>query len=1377
MQSVNSSPEAISSDDSTALTPLTPTPDSAQHKSLYSTGLLSLPNQSSVQFVADISNTSSATITTNLLGITSHVFQSHIFNQHDHQQPRISIPSQSYPHQPTNGYQLSTPSASSNSLAASRPDSPAPYTALPRVLSEPSQSVLIGLRTEQLEATAPLHNTPATEAPMEEQSATAETPVDIQSVHYCESALGSLGSRQKRPTCSSFSSSTSSSVTFASLTEHQELTFSQKKKEGPRDDTAGRISPTLSDSHHSHQDRTLTTVFDDLKAKTHQALRKTGLFSIAPDAGLYADRETSKPADMKVIRMFPASPAASATMAVSSIEGNSGREGSDSTHKERKETKEGAKGLFGRPRSRSVKETCRAFLSLDSTIPKPTPAPLPPVPRIPRLQVSTATIAAPSTPADGRLAITTPPPPPSPSSSFAGRLDKLRPWSRVSAAGWGGGHQRSNSGPAHPSDQRILSGISHQLSLAHVPQAPTLPSPQSLTEKDSTPLSKEDDVADEGRQEDAKLKSKPTHRRRTSEAMSIFSFRSGFGGAPSAPVSAPTSVKERDGLISPMPASPQQSVTQDKNHRSKLAGHWFGAKRHNHQQQRSVHSVDGEELSTEMDTLKKLEHVPQWKMPGAYNNRPRSVVFVEGDHDIAGYKRIEAQGQLESEEDDGGEDYVSDSEDGGAEAALGDTEAGNDCAHTKEDGPRAENVLPDMGEVQDVSKKSKKRAGGKQSIVYVNDYGFIYDTCSRPDMGRHGVDKGGSEKNQRRHQVVTTTNSDLITDSISSIAEQERERVLKKRRECVQMNEQKWIYAMTHMQPDQIKKSTKYKKLVRTGIPNSIRGRVWQFLANTEKYREPGLFQKLLLRGHLPIHDVIARDIHRCYPDHVHFRDGMGGTGQEDLHAILKAYAHYKPSVGYCQGMGRLVGMMLMQMPVEEAFWLLVATIESPYLQDYYTPTLRQLRVDAIVFERLLKVQDPKLATFLERNDVGPLMYMTQWYLTLFTMSLPWASVLRVWDVFYFDGIKTLFRVGLGVLQICRPHLLSPHRGGNDPSHGDNGTRAFFSGSDHNHERGYGDNRMGSSSGIGRPHKESREAVAIEPTGPADVMEFLLHVPLDILGPERLLEKAFRIRLRRDSLEKMTTLAAAEMDRKEAIEQERRRIKLQQQHQRQSETQEQAQSQLLSNPEADQDCEAEDPSKATCHTQVAEDGEGYNRLTKQDDQQDDPSPPALLPRRSSNTALSDTAEWRQTIDSTPVMIDRPRSQPSKKSSMRSFMTSSLPLSSSSSSKSSLSLTLQQVSPLSSNPLTESPLSISASALPSPQRTGPPPSLPSTRMDTPDPSAEGLSPPSSPVTTVSPDRNQGAYSASPKSSSLSSSPPPSLGIFSFRTRKRAGTLHH
>jgi hypothetical protein len=78
----------------------------------------------------------------------------------------------------------------------------------------------------------------------------------------------------------------------------------------------------------------------------------------------------------------------------------------------------------------------------------------------------------------------------------------------------------------------------------------------------------------------------------------------------------------------------------------------------------------------------------------------------------------------------------------------------------------------------------------------------------------------------------------------------------------------------------------------------------------------------------------------------------------------LKAYAHYNPGVGYCQGMGRLVGMMLMQMPAEDTFWLLVATIEE-YMVGYFTPTLSQVRIDSIVFEQLLAEHDPRLAQHL----------------------------------------------------------------------------------------------------------------------------------------------------------------------------------------------------------------------------------------------------------------------------------------------------------------------------------------------------------------------------------------------------------------------------
>ncbi|KAF9087282.1 hypothetical protein BGX23_008254 [Mortierella sp. AD031] len=367
------------------------------------------------------------------------------------------------------------------------------------------------------------------------------------------------------------------------------------------------------------------------------------------------------------------------------------------------------------------------------------------------------------------------------------------------------------------------------------------------------------------------------------------------------------------------------------------------------------------------------------------------------------------------------------------------------------------------GQDDDEDQEEEGRKSGENSRLFINDYGFIYDL--------------DDEMNQGQDLTGTGSNAGIdgaLGSNASVISDMDRRKAIKRQKHNRE-NEIKWIHAATKLHADSVKKSTKYKKLVRRGVPTSVRGRVWLFLAKADVYRRPGLFDQLVKRGPLPIHEVIERDIHRCYPDHVHFRDGMGGTGQQDLHSILKAYAHYNPSVGYCQGMGRLVGMMLMQMPVEDAFWLLVATIEG-YMQDYYTPTLRQLRIDAQVFERLLRDQDPALAEHLEKNDVIPLMYMTQWFMTLFTMSLPWASVLRVWDVFYYDGVKALFRIGLAILQLCRDHLLSKC-----------------------------------------------------PTS-SELLGFILHIPLENLGPEPLLEAALQIKLTKNSVQKLIAVTAESMD-------------------------------------------------------------------------------------------------------------------------------------------------------------------------------------------------------------------------------------------------------
>jgi hypothetical protein len=49
---------------------------------------------------------------------------------------------------------------------------------------------------------------------------------------------------------------------------------------------------------------------------------------------------------------------------------------------------------------------------------------------------------------------------------------------------------------------------------------------------------------------------------------------------------------------------------------------------------------------------------------------------------------------------------------------------------------------------------------------------------------------------------------------------------------------------------------------------------------------------------------------------------------------------------------------------------------------------------------------------------------MTQWFLTIYTMALPWTTVLRVWDMFLHDGPKALFRAGLAILIQRKGYIL-----------------------------------------------------------------------------------------------------------------------------------------------------------------------------------------------------------------------------------------------------------------------------------------------------------------------------------------------------------------
>ncbi|KAB0390086.1 hypothetical protein E2I00_011610 [Balaenoptera physalus] len=131
-------------------------------------------------------------------------------------------------------------------------------------------------------------------------------------------------------------------------------------------------------------------------------------------------------------------------------------------------------------------------------------------------------------------------------------------------------------------------------------------------------------------------------------------------------------------------------------------------------------------------------------------------------------------------------------------------------------------------------------------------------------------------------------------------------------------------------------------------------------------------WEKTMSRRYKKWMETIGRDLHRQFPLHEMFVSPQG-HGQQGLLQVLKAYTLYRPEQGYCQAQGPVAAVLLMYLPPE-------------------------------VFTALLRRLLPRVHKHLQQVGVGPLLYLPEWFLCLFARSLPFPTVLRVWDAFLSEG-------------------------------------------------------------------------------------------------------------------------------------------------------------------------------------------------------------------------------------------------------------------------------------------------------------------------------------------------------------------------------------
>uniref|UniRef100_A0A673N5D2 TBC1 domain family member 10A-like n=1 Tax=Sinocyclocheilus rhinocerous TaxID=307959 RepID=A0A673N5D2_9TELE len=236
--------------------------------------------------------------------------------------------------------------------------------------------------------------------------------------------------------------------------------------------------------------------------------------------------------------------------------------------------------------------------------------------------------------------------------------------------------------------------------------------------------------------------------------------------------------------------------------------------------------------------------------------------------------------------------------------------------------------------------------------------------------------------------------------------------------DVLRQREAKWLDMLTSWDKWMAKKHKKVKLRCQKGIPPSLRGRAWLYLSGgkVKKEQNQGKFQELDSQpGDPKWLDVIEKDLHRQFPFHEMFV-ARGGHGQQDLFRVLKAYTLHRPEEGYCQAQAPIAAVLLMHMPAEDAFWGLVQICEK-YLPGYYSAGLEAIQLDGEILFALLKRVSPVAHRHLKKYKIDPILYMTEWFMCAFSRTLPWVSVLRMWDMFFCEGVKIIFRVGLVLLK------------------------------------------------------------------------------------------------------------------------------------------------------------------------------------------------------------------------------------------------------------------------------------------------------------------------------------------------------------------------
>ncbi|XP_066590271.1 small G protein signaling modulator 3 homolog [Prorops nasuta] len=217
-------------------------------------------------------------------------------------------------------------------------------------------------------------------------------------------------------------------------------------------------------------------------------------------------------------------------------------------------------------------------------------------------------------------------------------------------------------------------------------------------------------------------------------------------------------------------------------------------------------------------------------------------------------------------------------------------------------------------------------------------------------------------------------------------------------------------------------RTEKLREMVKRGISHSLRPQIWMRMSGAleKKTTSEIVYNEIVKQSSndaLMSNKQIEKDLLRTMPANACFSQ-LHSTGIPRLRRVLRALAWLYPDIGYCQGTGTMAASFLLLLEEEDTFWMMATIVEDLLPASYYSATLLGVQADQRVLRTLVANYLPDIDQVLLQHDIELSLISLHWFLTLFASVVHMKILLRIWDLFLFDGSIVLFQITLGMLKI-----------------------------------------------------------------------------------------------------------------------------------------------------------------------------------------------------------------------------------------------------------------------------------------------------------------------------------------------------------------------